>query len=152
MSTRLSGKLVVVISLLSAFASGCRTSEYADITSVLDSQQAAWNVGDIDGFMKGYWKSDDLVFSTPDGDTHGWQATLDRYKSRYATPEQMGKLSFSRLTVARPTPDTAEVSGVYRLDLSEGVKSGRFYLHMRLIDGQWVIVRDRTVADANTPN
>lgn len=141
-----------MVSLLSAFASGCRSSEYADITSVLDSQQAAWNVGDIDGFMKGYWKSNDLVFSTPDGDTHGWQATLDRYKSRYATPEQMGKLSFSRLAVARPTPDTAEVSGVYRLDLADGVKSGRFYLHMRRIEGQWLIVRDRTVADPNTAN
>jgi len=152
LNTRWSGKFVVVLSSLAACASGCRSPDYAEITSVLESQQAAWNVGDIDGFMKGYWKSDNLVFSTPDGDTHGWQATLDRYKSRYATPEQMGKLSFSRLTVARPTPDTAEVSGVYRLDLSDGVKSGRFYLHMRQIEGQWVIVRDRTVADPNTPN
>lgn len=152
MFTRLSRSFVVVLISLAAFASGCRSPEYAEITSVLESQQAAWNDGDIDGFMKGYWKSDDLVFSTPDGDTHGWQATLDRYKSRYAAPEQMGKLSFSRLTVARPTPDTAHVSGVYRLDLSSGIKSGRFYLHMRQIEGQWLIIRDRTVADPNTPS
>src|SRR5512132_3214165 len=34
----------------------------ADIRSVMDKQVAAWNAGDIDGFMAGYWRSPDLVF------------------------------------------------------------------------------------------
>ena len=63
--------------------------------------------------MAGYWKSDDLVFSSPDGETHGWQATLERYKTRYGSRKKMGELTFSRLTVARPTPETAEVSGQF---------------------------------------
>ena len=59
----------------------------------------------------------------------------------------MGELTFSRLTVARPTPETAEVSGQFKVVASDGVKTGRFYLRMRRIDGSWVIVRDHTVPD-----
>lgn len=133
--------------LLAAAMTGCAQSGQSEILSVLTSQQQAWNSGDIEGFMTGYWRSDDLVFSTPDGETRGWQATLDRYKSRYTSPEKMGKLRFERLTIAQPTPDNAEVSGIYRLDMADGVRTGRFYLHMRRIDGNWRITRDRTVSD-----
>lgn len=133
--------------LLPIFA-GCSATDHPDVRGVLESQQAAWNNGDLAGFMEGYWKSDELVFSTPEGETRGWQATLDRYESRYGSREKMGELTFSRLTIARPTPETAEVSGQYRVAASDGVKTGRFYLRMRRIEGRWVIVRDHTVPDS----
>ena len=133
--------------LLFFAVSGCAAQDHPEIRSVLEAQQAAWNNGDLAGFMAGYWKSDDLVFSSPDGETHGWQATLERYKTRYGSRKKMGELTFSRLTVARPTPETAEVSGQFKVVASDGVKTGRFYLRMRRIDGSWVIVRDHTVPD-----
>jgi hypothetical protein len=34
----------------------------SDIVAVMNTQAAAWNRGDIEGFMLGYWNSDKLVF------------------------------------------------------------------------------------------
>ena len=51
-----------------------------EIVSVLFKQQSDWNRGDIDTFMEGYFKSDQLVFSGASGPTYGWTATRERYK------------------------------------------------------------------------
>ena len=32
-----------------------------EIRAVIKAQQEAWNRGDIDGFMNGYWRSDQTV-------------------------------------------------------------------------------------------
>ena len=34
----------------------------AEVKAVWTAQAEAWNRGDLDGFMAGYWKSPDLVF------------------------------------------------------------------------------------------
>jgi len=41
-----------------------RAVEVATITALLDAQDAAWNRGDIAGFMAGYWPSPDLRFAS----------------------------------------------------------------------------------------
>jgi len=128
---------------------GCaQPAEHPEIRTVLDRQVEAWNRGDIEGFMQGYWKSDELEFATPQGVTRGWKATLDRYRARYPTREAIGTLRFEQLTVARTTVDAAEVSGRYRVETTGGVKTGRFFLKLRRIDGAWVIVCDHTVGDS----
>ena len=38
---------------------------------ILD-QQKAWNRGDLDGFMQGYWHSDSMQFITAKGTRKGW--------------------------------------------------------------------------------
>ncbi len=65
-----------------------------EIRAKIEAQQAAWNKGDLDAFMIPYWKSDQLTFSSGGKTTRGWQATLDGYKSKYSTPEKIGKLTF----------------------------------------------------------
>src|SRR2546421_108695 len=66
------------------------------IQQVLDDQAAAWNKGDLEGFMKGYWKSDRLTFFSGDKKTGGWQATLERYRKKYqGEGKEMGRLTFS---------------------------------------------------------
>jgi hypothetical protein len=37
--------------------------ERAAIETILTTQQAAWNKGDLDAFVEGYWHSPDLTFS-----------------------------------------------------------------------------------------
>src|SRR5438132_1143270 len=69
------------------------------IHDLLDSQVDSWNHGDIEGFMQGYWRSDELVFESAGGQTKGWQATLEHYKQRYPTKEKMGRLRFSDLQI-----------------------------------------------------
>ena len=67
------------------------------VVKVLFEQQDNWNKGDIDAFMKGYLKSDELVFSGASGPIYGWEATRDRYKRTYSDREKMGELKFDVL-------------------------------------------------------
>jgi len=141
---------------------GCRgPSDHPQIRAVLAAQVKAWNAADIEGFMSHYWKSDRLTFVSTlkvidpaTGKTrivsttaHGWQATLDRYKQRYPSPEAMGKLTFSDLKIAKTAEDAADLSGRYHLSPKDGGLTGRFFLNLRRINGRWVITRDHTVAD-----
>ena len=135
--------------VLAAALSGCRASgDHPDIRAVLNQQEQAWNRGDLDGFMAHYWQSDELTFRSPKGETRGWQAVLDRYRKAYPTEERMGSLSFEIGKVAMTGADAAEVAGRYRQDLPDGPQTGRFYLHLRRINGgAWVIIRDFTIGD-----
>ncbi|MFQ5501321.1 MAG: YybH family protein [Phycisphaerae bacterium] len=141
---------------------GCQAeSGRHEILSVLDRQTAAWNEGDIEGFMAHYWQSDKLTFVSSHQEqdpetgasrlasttTRGWQATLERYQKRYPTPEAMGRLSFSELSITLESGDTAKVVGRYRLTRKEDTPTGRFTLNMRHINGHWLITRDHTTAD-----
>lgn len=119
----------------------------AELVKVLNSQVAAWNRGDIDGFMQGYWKSDDLTFSSGGKTTRGWQATHDRYLSRYPNREVMGTLAFSELEAWRIDTDAALLLGRWRLTRTSDAVGGNFSLVMRRIDGQWRIIHDHTSAD-----
>ena len=49
------------------------------IMNVMSLQEKAWNNGDIDSFMDGYVKSDELVFSGKNGPVYGWYNTKERY-------------------------------------------------------------------------
>ena len=130
------------------FAVGCSQTNSCDgILTTLDRQVDAWNQGDVEGFMQGYWKSEELRFVTPEGTTRGWQATLDRYRAKYPTRELMGRLSFEQICVAQKGPEVADVLGRYRLDRQNDVLTGWFTLEMRKIGAEWVIVRDFTVGD-----
>ena len=46
------------------------------VLKVLDDQVEAWNQGDLEGFMKGYWQSEELTFYSGDVQ-QGWQAAYD---------------------------------------------------------------------------
>ena len=52
----------------------------------MEAQQAAWNRGDIEGFMDGYERGEMTTFVSGDDITRGWQTVLDRYKQRYNRP------------------------------------------------------------------
>lgn len=120
----------------------------AGIQNVLGEQARAWSAGDIDGYMAGYWRSEELEFITPNGTTCGWQATRDRYKAKYDTREKMGTLTFCDLKYHFLSADEARVDGRYKLGRSNGpTDTGRFQLLFRRLDGAWRIIRDETVGD-----
>ncbi|HEV8070732.1 MAG TPA: sugar-binding protein [Planctomycetaceae bacterium] len=113
------------------------------LESIVSEQAAAWNRGDIDGFMRHYWKSEDLTFSSGGHTTRGWQTTKDNYKVRYPTRERMGQLTFDHLEVFPLGETAALLLGHWRLDRT-GPVGGNFSLVFRKIDGAWVIVHDHT--------
>ena len=120
------------------------------IKAVLTRQMEAWNRGNIDDFMQHYWKSDQLTFSSGGATTRGWDATRERYRKRYATVEQMGKLSFDQLEVSALSDSAALVLGRWKLQRSEPT-GGNFSLVVRRIDGQWLIIHDHTSVEPPPP-
>jgi uncharacterized protein (TIGR02246 family) len=116
------------------------------IIKLMDDQRLAWNRGDIEGFMQGYWKSDSLMFVGQKGPTRGWQNTLDNYKRGYPNKATMGQLSFDILKVDVLDPKNAFVYGAWYLK-REGANrniGGYYTLWFKKIDGVWKIVVDHT--------
>lgn len=123
-----------------------------DIKNVLATQVKAWNAGDIRGFMDGYVKSDELRFASGDSVTRGWQATLDRYQTRYTDRTIMGSLEFKDLKVLPLSDAYAEVFGSWHLtrDKDTGNASGLFTLLMKKTSAGWRVFHDHTSsADTN---
>lgn len=114
------------------------------VRAVLDSQVQAWNRGDIDGFMRGYAKSDETVFVSGDTVTHGWQTVLERYKHTYDTREKMGTLAFNELEIRPQGTDVAVVLGRWQLTRANDTPHGRFTLIFRGTADGWLIVHDHT--------
>ena len=115
------------------------------VRAVLDGQVAAWNRGDIDGFMEGYARSPDTVFVSGDSVTHGWQTVLDHYKKGYDSREKMGTLTFADLAITPMGDDVAVVLGSWRLKRANDEPHGRFTLIFRKTKQHgWKIVHDHT--------
>jgi uncharacterized protein (TIGR02246 family) len=123
----------------------------AAIQRVLDDQTAAWNKGDLPGFMKGYLDSEELSFFSGDKKTKGWKATLERYQKRYQGDEEMGTLSFEEMSIELLGDDHALVRGRYRLKFKNETPTGIFTLVMRKTPAGWRIIHDHTSASEAPP-
>ena len=131
--------LMLVLPDLSAQSKAERT-----IRSILDQQTAAWNRGDLVGFMKGYWQSDSLMYIGKSGVTYGYSATLSSYRRNYGDTARMGKLRFDLIQVKRLSARYFHVVGKWSLKRSAGDVGGHYTLLFRKIRGEWVIVSDHS--------
>ncbi len=142
--------LILILGQLS-FAPGCASTggernavpSHREIPRLLENQATAWNRGDLEGFMAGYWRSPDLTFSSGGKLTRGWQPMLDRFRESYPDKSTMGKLTFSDLEITDVGSNAALVLGRWRVEGDEP-DSGAFSLVLRRDDGQWVIIHDHT--------
>ncbi len=116
----------------------------ADIRNMLAAQTAAWNDGDIEGFMQDYVKGDTLRFASGGNIENGWQPTLERYQSRYPDRAAMGKLISENYDVKVIDADDALVFGRWELERASDNPSGLYTLHVRKLNGRWVVVSDHT--------
>jgi ketosteroid isomerase-like protein len=116
----------------------------AEIRSIMRAQVAAWNRGDVDGFMQAYARSAATEFVSGDRVTRGWQTVRDRYRKKYDTREKMGKLTFSDLKVTPLSPDSALVLGRWKLIGKKDRPHGIFTLIFRRSLAGWRIVHDHT--------
>ena len=114
------------------------------IRAVLDAQAAAWNRGDIEGYMDGYDRSPKTEFVGGDSITRGWQEVLDRYKKKYDSREKMGTLTFSDLKITVLSKDAALVLGRWRLKRASDEPHGTFTLLFRKTKSGWKIVHDHS--------
>lgn len=116
----------------------------SEIQTVLNEQTKAWNAGDIEGFMKGYWNSPNLIFVSGDNVTRGWQPTVDRYKKNYDSRAKMGALTFSDLQIDVLSKDSAVALGSWSLKREADNPHGKFTLIFRKFKDGWRIIHDHT--------
>ena len=123
------------------------SNEIDAIKKMLTTQQECWNNGDIDGFMEGYWNSEELIFtSATHKPAYGWDNTLERYKNSYPTKESMGEFRFEILDVRLTSTTTSNLFGKWELIREKDHPNGLFYLDLEKFDENWLITKDSTVS------
>jgi ketosteroid isomerase-like protein len=137
--------MVPFLILLAAPVSLSAADAKDDVRKVLDDQVAAWNKGDVEGYMAGYWQSDDLTFYSGGTVTKGWKATLERYKKNYTVAgKKMGTLAFADVEVSMIADDAAMVLGKWKLTGLDEPANGLFTLIVKKKPEGWRIVHDHT--------
>lgn len=119
-------------------------SQKKEILKVMTDQQTAWNNGNIDGYMQGYWKNDSLLFIGSKGPTYGWQKTLDNYKKSYPNKEKMWILEFSDVQVKILGKKHAYVFGKWKLVRTNDSPNGIYTLIFEKFKDGWKIISDHT--------
>ena len=118
--------------------------EVAAVRAVIEAQQAAWNRGDVEGFMDGYAREDGTTFVSGDTLTRGWQTVLERYRRSYDSPAKMGTLTFSELEFKPLSPFYVMATGRWQLARDGDAPRGRFTLLFRRTAAGWRVVHDHT--------
>jgi uncharacterized protein (TIGR02246 family) len=114
------------------------------IKQVLESQRQAWNAGDLETYMQGYWNTDSLLFVGKNGPKYGWKQTLENYRKSYPDKAAMGELHFDIKKVELLNARTAFVLGAWRLKREKDEPKGYFTLILKKLKGQWLIVSDHS--------
>jgi ketosteroid isomerase-like protein len=138
-------KIIPILLFISISSFAQKTTEADDkkaIIAVLTVQQDAWNNYDIETFMEGYWKSEELKFYGAGGVIKGWQGTLERYKKSYPTKAHFGKLRFVLNDISKINDGAYSVMGEYHLTREVGNTNGIFMLILKKIDGEWKVIAD----------
>jgi uncharacterized protein (TIGR02246 family) len=139
------GVVILAVSVGVALAADPTPDDEIAVRKVLDDQVAAWNSGDLEAFMAGYWNSDDLTFYSGKEKRQGWKETLERYRQRYqGEGKEMGTLKFSELTVQPLGNGYALVRGRWELKLSKEDIGGLFTLIFQKTKDGWKIIHDHT--------
>jgi ketosteroid isomerase-like protein len=137
-------QLFLALLLVSITGAKAQSADESAIRKLLAQQTAAWNRGDVDSFMKGYWENDSLMFIGKSGVTYGWSNTLKNYKKGYPDTASMGQLSFTLIQVKKLSPKYYHVTGKWFLKRSVGDIGGHYTLLFEKIKGQWVIISDHS--------
>jgi ketosteroid isomerase-like protein len=130
----------------SVSAQAAKPAPVTAIEALLEAQSAAWNRGNIDEFMTGYWNSEATTFAGSNGVSRGWEALRERYHRNYADRATMGTLVFSKLEVTELAPDAALVLGHWRIERPSGPVGGVFTLVLKKFPEGWRIIHDHTSA------
>ena len=141
---------IIVLIAITALLIGCEKAgvEYEaavreEIGSAMKEQVDSWNSGELAGFMKYYWRSDEMTFHGSKRRLQGWETLNSMYIETYSG-EQRGILEFSGLEINVISPRSAYVLGDWKVELPDTVKQGKFTLIWRKMDEGWRIVHDHS--------
>jgi hypothetical protein len=140
-------KFLLILISISLFSCESKDSikDTSEILSIIQEQQHQWNMGSIDGFMKGYWESNELKFITKNGIRKGYKEVSDAYKSNYKSKMEMGQLNFSDIEI-NPLDDSKNIynaTGKWEI-MGDLPLKGYFSLIIKRMDDTWKITIDHT--------
>lgn len=118
----------------------------AGVMAVLTMQREAWNKGDIEKFLSGYVKSEEVTFISGGSPTRGYNAVHERYIARYGkSRETMGTLTFDQIKVTQLGPRNALSTGHWQVARkNQSTLSGMFSLILVQTPEGWRILHDHT--------
>ncbi len=136
--------LIAILFLTNSVAVSAQSKAISEIKALLAKQNAAWNKGDIGGFMEGYWNNDSMMFIGKSGIKYGWKNTLDNYKKGYPDTASMGKLKFELIEFKKLSTENYFVVGKWFLTRTIGNIDGVFTLVIKKIKNKWLIIADHS--------
>ncbi|MFO1052874.1 MAG: nuclear transport factor 2 family protein [Planctomycetota bacterium] len=142
--------LCSVLAVLTCTSCSTAPIDRTEVQAVLDTQAAAWNRGDLEGFMATYWRSDALSFVGSRGLTRGYDATLANYRRGYPDAQSRGHLDFELLDVRALDAVHALVIGAFHLR-KDPPADGYFTLIVERRPEGLRIVHDHSSAAAPAP-
>ena len=135
---------LAILFLTNSIAVSAQSKDVSEIKALLVKQNAAWNKGDIGGFMEGYWNNDSMMFIGKSGIKYGWKNTLDNYKKGYPDTASMGKLKFELIEFKKLSTENYFVVGKWFLTRTIGNIDGVFTLVIKKIKNKWLIIADHS--------
>ncbi len=121
------------------------TADDAAVRKVLADQVAAWNKGDLDGFMAGYWNDERMTYISGGKAVRGWKALKERYRAAYQTDgKEMGKLAFADVDTEGVGPAAVLVRGRWVVTVGTEPVGGWFTLLFRKFPDGWKVTHDHT--------
>lgn len=136
--------LLFTIITFQAFVLLAQNKDEIAIRKMMTAQQAAWNRGDLAGFMKGYWENDSLLFVGKNGPTYGYANTLKNYQKGYPDKAHMGVFTSTIISMQPMGRGHYFVLGRWELKREVGDVSGYYTLVLQKIKGVWVIISDHS--------
>ncbi len=127
-----------------AIADWNRDSIELVIDGIIDDQVEAWNDGDVEGFMSGYWRSDELRFVAGKTVLHGHDSMTAMYKRSYPGKEKMGELRFDIRDKKWMGDSLINVLGRWNVTNDDTTRSGNFAIMFMPVSEGWRIVEDHT--------
>lgn len=141
---------IIAVIIIAALGMGCgqqgRDCEETvreEIGLAMKKQVDSWNAGELAGFMKYYWYSDEMTFHGGKRRLQGWETLNAMYAETYSGA-QRGILEFSGIEITALSPESAYVLGDWKVELPDTVKQGKFTLIWRKKDEGWRIVHDHS--------
>ena len=120
----------------------------AQIQEILDGQAAAWNAGDLDGFMLSYERSPETSYIGAAGRIEGYDGIRERYAPLFEPAAERDSLRFTDLETRELDPRFGIATARYVLYRDgDTTSTGLFTLVLLRVEGNWIIVHDQSAAD-----
>lgn len=138
-------KSLLLLAIVFGLAGFVFADAKSEIISLLKEQDAAWSKGDLDGFMKYYDSTPELVFMGSNGPVRSAQVLKDYYDKKYKKGNgDFGKLTFSDLEVEELAPGLARAWGKWLVEQKDQKLSGWFSLIWKKTPAGWRIIHDHS--------